>query len=102
IFPAVNAARSLLGPALIYAVSNGLAAGLPLLLLPILTRTLTPDEYGLVAMFSVVVTAFGALTGLSVHGAVSMRYFDRDSLDFPRYVGSCLAILAVSTCGTLL
>ena len=98
----MNAARSLLGSALIYAFSNGLAAGLPLLLLPILTRTLTPDEYGLVAMFGVVVTAFGALTGLSVHGAVSMRYFDRDSLDFPRYLGSCLAILAVTSCATLL
>lgn len=87
---------------MIYAFANGIAAGLPLLLLPVLTRTMTPDEYGIVAMFSVVVTAFGALTGLSVHGAISMRYFDRDGVDFPRYIGSCLAILAVSGSTTFL
>lgn len=98
----MNATRSLFGSALIYAFSNGIAAGLPLLLLPILTRTLTPDEYGLVAMFSIVVTAFGALTGLSVHGAISMRYFDREGIDFPRYIGSGLAILAGSGIMTFL
>ena len=97
----MNVARALLGSAVVYAVANGLAAGLPLLLLPILTRVLTPGDYGLVAMFGVVVTAFGALTGLSVHGAVGMRYFDRENLDFPRYVGSCLAILAASGLATL-
>lgn len=98
----MNVTRSLLGSAVIYAFSNGLAAGLPLLLLPVLTRMLTPDEYGIVAMFSVVVTAFGALTGLSVHGAISMRYFDREDIDFPRYVGSGLIILVGSGILTLL
>ena len=97
----MSVARALLGSAVVYAVANGLAAGLPLLLLPVLTRVLTPGDYGLVAMFGVMVTAFGALTGLSVHGAVGMRYFDRQNLDFPRYVGSCLAILAASGLATL-
>lgn len=94
-------ARALLGSALIYAITTGIAAGLPLLLMPMLTRAMTPAEYGLVGMFSVLVTALGALTGLSVHGAVGMRYFERERLDFPRYVTSCLVILAGSTVTTL-
>jgi Polysaccharide biosynthesis protein len=48
----------------LFAITNVLAAGLPLLLLPLLTRMLTPEDYGLVAMYSVVLTALGALTGL--------------------------------------
>lgn len=81
----------------VFAFTNVLAAGLPLLLLPVLTRILTPEDYGLVAMYSVVLTALGALTGLSVHGAVGMRYFDREDIDFPLYVGSCLVTLFVTT-----
>nr|CAD6596188.1 polysaccharide biosynthesis protein CpsL [Rhizobium sp. TCK] len=81
----------------LFTVTNALAAAMPLLLLPVLTRILTPADYGIVAMFSIVITAFGSLTGLSVHGAVGMRYFDRDEYDFPRYVGNSLLILAITS-----
>ncbi len=82
---------------LLFTATNALASGLPLLLLPVLTRVLSPEDYGLVAMYSVLLTALGALTGMSVHGAVGMRYFDRDAIDFPKYVGSCLLILVLTT-----
>ncbi len=93
----MNERRTLFGSALIYTFTNALGAGVPLLMLPVLTRVLTPEDYGRVAMFSVVVTVLGALTGLNVHGAVGIRYLAREKLDFPRYVASCLAILAGST-----
>lgn len=93
----MSAHRALFGSAVVYTVTAGLSAGVPLILLPILTRLLSPEEYGKVAIFAVVVQVLGTLTGLSVHGAVGMRYFDRDKLDFPRYVASCLAILLAST-----
>jgi len=81
----------------LFTATNALAAAMPLILLPVLTRILTPEDYGIVAMFSIVITAFGSLTGLSVHGAVGMRYFDREDYDFPRYVGNCLIILAFTS-----
>ena len=74
---------------------------MPLLLLPVLTHALSPASYGHVAMFTVVLTGFGALTGLSVHGAVGIRYFDREQIDFSAYVGACLSILLVTTLVTL-
>lgn len=70
---------------------------MPLLLLPVLTHVLSPAAYGLVAMFTVVLAGLGALTGLSVHGAVGIRYFDREEIDFPAYVGACLSILLITT-----
>lgn len=92
----MSGARTIVGPALIYVAANVLTAAIPLLLLPLFTRVLSPEDYGRIAMFGVVVQLLGAVSGLSVHGAIGVRYFDRDSMDFPRFVGSCLAVLAGS------
>jgi O-antigen/teichoic acid export membrane protein len=97
----MSSRKALAGSALIYTFTNALSAGIPFLMLPILTRVLTPEEYGHVAMFSVVVAALGALTGLNVHGAIGIRFFEKDKFDFPRYVATCLLILAVSTLAVL-
>jgi O-antigen/teichoic acid export membrane protein len=89
--------KSLAGSALIYTLSNALSAGIPFLMLPVLTRVLKPEEYGQVAMFSVVVAVLGAFTGVNVHGAVGIRFFEKEKFDFPRYVATCLVILVTST-----
>ena len=87
----------MIGHAAVYTVSNVLTAAIPFLLLPILTRVLTPAEYGTVAMFGIAVSMLGAFTGLSVQGAVSIRYFDQENINLSCYVASCLSILIVST-----
>jgi len=46
-------------------------------------------------------SALAAFTGLSLHGAVSVRYFSIDT-DHPRFVGACLSVLAASTSLVLL
>ena len=56
------------------------------------TLVMAPQEYGLAAMFSVMVAIFSAVTGVNTHGAAGMRYFDRESMDFPRYVAACLLV----------
>jgi O-antigen/teichoic acid export membrane protein len=88
---------SLLGSTLTYTLANVLSAGIPFLMLPVLTRVLSPEGYGKVGMFSVVLIVLSAFTGLNVHGAVGIRYFNKDKIDYPRYVASCLLIIAVST-----
>lgn len=92
----MKAARAIVGSALVYAATNALVGLVPIGLLPLLTRELTPTEYGIVAMFTVFMQMMGLIAGLSVHGAVGMRYFDRDELDFPRFVGTCVIILVAS------
>ena len=63
----------------IYLFSNVLNASIPLLLLPILTRYLSPSDYGVVAMFQMVLAVFGALAGLSVFGAANRQYYESKS-----------------------
>lgn len=93
--------RKLLGTAAAYTFANALNGAIPFLLLPILTRVLSPADYGTATMFITVMSVLAALTGLCVHGAISVRYFDR-SIDHPRFVGTSLAILAASSAMLLL
>lgn len=97
----MRSSRHLLQNAAIYSFSNILNAAIPFLLLPILTRVLVPADYGVLAMFNATLGILGAFTGLSVHGAVNVRFVDRDEIDYPRYVGSCLFVLLISTILTL-
>lgn len=98
----MNKAHGFLSSAVIYTVANVINAGIPFLLLPVLTRVLSPSDYGTVAMFGVVVSVLGILTGLSVQGVISIRYFERDKVDLPRFIASCFTILVVSTSVVLL
>lgn len=89
--------HKLFGNAAIYLGANILNAGIPFLLLPILTRVLTPADYGTLAMFGIVLSVLGAFTGLSVHGAIGLRYFQLEQKELSKYVGACVGILVVST-----
>lgn len=80
-----------------YTVANALNSVIPLLLLPILTRYLSPGEYGLVAMFTVVSTVVASVAGLGTHGAVTREYFLLSQEDFAGFVGTCIFILATSS-----
>ena len=81
----------------IYTISNLLNAAVPFLLLPLLTNFLTPAEYGIVAMFQVLMNGLLPFTGFSLDGAISRQYFDRDKTDFSNYVTNSLYVLLVST-----
>ena len=87
----------LFGDAGIYLGANILNSGIPFLLLPILTRVLTPTDYGTVAMFGIVLSVLGAFTGLSVNGAISIRYFQLEKKVLAEYIGTCVSILVICT-----
>lgn len=89
--------RIFLRSAAVYTISNIVNAGIPFLMLPILTRVLSPGDYGIVAMFATTVTILGAFTGLNVHSAIGIRYFEQDKSHLPSYIRTALALLLVST-----
>ena len=93
----MRVSAKLVGNAGIYLGANIINAGIPFLLMPVLTRVLSPADYGTIAMFAIVLSVFGAFTGLSVHGAVSVRYFQLDRRELAEYVGTCVGILLAST-----
>ncbi len=81
----------------IYVVANLVSAGIPFLLLPLLTRVLGPAEFGAVVNFFLLVSACTALAGLSVHAAIGVAWFKHDRQDLPRLVGTAIILGIGST-----
>lgn len=89
---------NLFSGAFVYLISNILNAAIPFLLLPVLTRYLTPEEYGEVAMFQMLIAALAAFTGLNTLAAANRIYYDDiHRQDMASYVGACVQILIVSS-----
>ena len=67
------------------------------MLLPILTRYLTPDDYGVIASFAALISFIAIFVGLSGHGAVDANYFrlKRDKLGV--YIANVLIVLLFTT-----
>ena len=94
-----NEVSGLVSGSATYLFSNILKAAIPLGLLPVLTRYLSTEQYGEVAIFQTLMAVLIAVTGLSVHSAANRKYFDRDNdqKTMQHYVAACLQILVVST-----
>ena len=62
----------------IYLSGSILNSALPLLVLPVLTRYLTPTDFGLVATATVLTQILSVFIGLNAYGLVSRSHFDDD------------------------
>lgn len=90
----------LFGAGAIYTIANISSAAVPFLLLPLLTRLLTEAEYGRIINFFLLVALCSATAGLSLHGAVGVRWFDQDKAQFPGFAATCVGIVLVSSIAT--
>lgn len=79
----------------IYGVGGAVGGALAFLLVPILTRTLDKEAYGLVAMFQVV--SIFAFHFVGSHAAAARRQFEEDRDGIPAFLSTSTAILLVNT-----
>ncbi len=83
---------------IIYFFANAVNAAVPFALLPMLTRYLTPAEYGAVAMFQTSLGLMSAFVGLSASGAATRKYYDNKSqLEYADFMGACAQIILLSS-----
>ncbi len=89
---------SLIKGASVYLTTNIIKALIPFLILPILTRYLSTEEYGQVAIFQTFLALISSVVGLNTVGAASRKFYDDvDSQVLRRFNGSCLQILLLSS-----
>src|SRR5690554_439730 len=81
----------------IYTMTNVINKSIPFFLLPVLTRYLSPTDYGIVSMFGVLVSFVTPFTGLNVHGAIARMYYEKDTVDIKEYITNSIYILISST-----
>ncbi|MBU1997391.1 MAG: oligosaccharide flippase family protein, partial [Candidatus Omnitrophica bacterium] len=77
---------------IIYIISKLLNSGIPFLLLPILTRYLTPAEYGMVATYEIVFAIMVILVSLNSDRAVVVKYFKLDKAQLKTFIGNTFII----------
>ncbi|GBK99348.1 polysaccharide biosynthesis protein [Vibrio harveyi] len=82
----------------IYLVSNIANSAIPFLLLPVLTRTLSQEEYGEVAIFQTLLFALNSVVGISAHGLANRKYFENiNRKELAMFYGDCFYVLLAST-----
>ncbi|WP_066163941.1 lipopolysaccharide biosynthesis protein [Aliarcobacter cryaerophilus] len=70
---------------------------IPFLLLPVLTRYLTPYDYGIIASFLGLVSFLVIFIGLNGHSAININYFKLDKEKLGVYIVNVLLILIFTT-----
>lgn len=91
------ARSNLLRLSAVYSIANVLSAGVPFILLPVLTRALTPAQYGEVISFYMISAICSAFAGLSLQAAVGVRWLELNNSDPRRYTYAALLIAVVTT-----
>lgn len=76
----------------IYAAANVASAAVPFALLPLLTRVVSPAEYGHVVGFALLVTLCTTLAGLNAHAALGVLWFKKPHEEIPAYTATALAL----------
>jgi O-antigen/teichoic acid export membrane protein len=59
---------------------------------PVFTRLLTPDEYGILAIFASIISISTILFGLNFHGSVA-RYYHEEDKNFGEFISSNILFL---------
>ncbi len=77
----------------IYTCSGVINNAIPFFLLPIMTRYLSPADYGIVATFNVLLAVVAAFVGLSMYGAINVNYFKLKKAELKVYIGNVIFIL---------
>jgi O-antigen/teichoic acid export membrane protein len=81
---------------LVYAVSGSLSALVAFFLLPILTRYLSPSDYGVVEMFTSLTTCLSGVVIVGGNTILAKEYFNRCDAGRAPLIGGILALTCAS------
>jgi len=77
-----------------YMSAEFITKGLAFLSIPLFTRLLTTDGYGILSIYTSVISIFTILLGLNIIGSVS-RYFYEENNEFEFFLGSNLLFILI-------
>lgn len=86
----------------IYLGSSVLNKAIPFLLLPVLTRYLTAEEYGTLAIYQVMISFGMPLVGMNMHINIDRNFFTRNKTFLARIMFNLFVVLTVSSTISLL
>lgn len=81
---------------LIYLGSSMLSKAVPFLMLPILTKYLSPEEYGLLSIFLICITLYGTFIGMGIHVNISKNFHQVSKTELAKIIGNIFYILMIT------
>lgn len=72
----------------IYTISSLLSRAVPFFLLPIMTKYLSPDEYGQVSVYIVLMTFLSTIVYWGSHVHIGIEYFKVEEKEYSKLLGS--------------
>jgi O-antigen/teichoic acid export membrane protein len=81
----------------IYLSSSILNKAIPFLLLPILTKYLSPEEYGVLSIFQLLISFSTAFVGMNMSANISKNFFKYNKQQTSLMIGNILIILLLTT-----
>lgn len=79
----------------IYLLGSVLNSVLPLALMPVLTRHLSPTDYGMVATGTVLIQIFVVFIGVNAYGLLARGHFDNDEKSLRNLTSTSMCLSAV-------
>jgi O-antigen/teichoic acid export membrane protein len=79
----------------IYLFSSLFNKSLPLLFLPVITNYLSPNEYGFLSVFLVLITFYNAIIGMNVQINISKNYFTVAKDELSKIIGSSIMLVFI-------
>ena len=76
----------------VYLISNIFSMGILFLLIPVLTRYLTPESYAVISMFEAVLAIIVPIVGLNLYGAISVNYY-RSNEDIDEFIWNVFLLI---------
>ena len=90
-----NELKFLLKHTSIYGIGTVVGQAVSFFLLPVYTRYLTPNDYGIMALVNATMEIIGMVVGLGINNAMSRFYFDFDTEEEKKKVISTVYIIGV-------
>ncbi|SMO87913.1 Membrane protein involved in the export of O-antigen and teichoic acid [Saccharicrinis carchari] len=86
----------------VYMLTEFFNKGIPFILLPILTRYLTPDEYGILSLYTTYIFVMLIFSGLSVQGVINVNFYKLSKYDLSAFISSSIVLFIISSCVVLI
>ena len=83
---------NLLKNSALYVIADGLNRAIPFLLLPIIVRYLTPEDYGIVTNYAVLIQIMGVFVFGAAQGSIPVNYFKMSKQEFQGYLVSIFSL----------
>lgn len=88
--------KKLIKDSVVYITTDILNKSIPFLLLPVLAYYLSPEDFGILAIFNSILSVFVFVIGLNVLGSISVNYYSFSKKELAQYIGNVIYILVAS------